>query len=71
MTFSEKRNPSNRALTAIIDAGLTMRRHKGREYAIQFMLAQGVAQSTVSRALSGPSRQGVHQFSLTLQQHPQ
>jgi hypothetical protein len=61
MTFTEKRNPSNRALTAIIDAGLSMRRHRGRQYAVEFLMCQGVAQTTISRALNGPARRGAHQ----------
>ncbi|WP_353405463.1 hypothetical protein [Duganella hordei] len=56
MQRTERRKSSNRATTAIINAGMAMRRHKGSAVAIKFLIGHGVEPSTITRVLCGPSR---------------
>ncbi len=56
MQRPDRRHPSNRATTAIIDAAIAMRRHRGSELAIEFLLKHGVQAPTVTRVLGGVAR---------------
>jgi hypothetical protein len=49
-------------MTAIINAGMAMRRHKGSAVAIKFLIGHGVESSTITRVLCGPSRDGTCGF---------